>query len=214
MKKNKKQNGMEQEDDLWTKLQQRQLEEAYTKAVSQGGLAWRTDASLLKAFFEHVKQGVKGKSAYQCFQRFQVIRTEAKKCVLRGNSAPTCPSTVSGVDPKISNELQTSVGNEAKTITAAGEPCDSTGRTEGADNDQCIKSQYKSSSFAPWNENEQHQLDVALAMYRHIEDTQDRWRAISAKIPSRSLKECVAQYKRLRQALRKNMNTGEPLGEV
>ena len=53
-----------------------------------------------------------------------------------------------------------------------------------------------------WSELEQQQLDAALAKCKHIENTRERWRAIAVLVPSRSLKDCVAQYKRLRQALK------------
>ena len=162
--------GGRRQDEEWTAEQEQQFEAAYKRGVERDGLTWRSDGALLKLFFGHLKRGVKGKSAYQCFRYFQQARIEAKSVM-----------SEAAVDSSAASPSNSSVSSAVPVPVPVPMPI----------------------SNDDWSENEQRLLDAALAECKHIEITQDRWRAIAALVPSRSLKECVAQYKRVRLALRK-----------
>lgn len=240
--------------EQWTDKQQMQFEEAYAQGIKKFGFSWREDAFLLKGFFENVKRSVKGKSAQECYERFQLVRALAVSALeaTEGEVDGEAETTPVENENDSEDEHNMKLGGELEQERAVRERAEGTregapilaaphvrpenqgGESKGQsktnakrlnNSSETIRpskeypelgekqsqsstagtwadSERKSSEYAEWSPQEQQLLDAALAKYKDIKSTKERWNCIAAMVPTKSLKECVVQYKSLREALK------------
>jgi len=178
---------------VWTLAEQQLLEQALVKYAPwmEKHKRWRKIAG-----------AVPSKTKSQCTARYAQLRARIYRergLVRSKHAVATGPVSE---DPYMSADMPDAA--DVSPQSAGGELAKG-----GAD-----QASTQAGASVDWTVEQQSALDEALAKFPATMDKKERWQSIAKAVPGRSLKECVARFKHLRDQIRQQHDQQEPPAET